>query len=97
MKIELNPERMTIAELTDCITELTAQREHLIEDARHNTMTELNLMAMSVFERAQDFREDYELYLDVTVSRGRNYRIPLDARAIRQWQIVAERRKEGED
>ena len=87
MKIELNPERMTMSELNDCIAELIAQRDRILEENRKAIEQEVNLNFMDAWAKAQDYAKHYEMELNVTLTRGRSYRIPLDAKAIKEWCI----------
>lgn len=85
------------ATLEKVIAMATQERDRRKEERRHEVTNELNLMGMHLFNRVQDFREDYELYLDVTLTRGRIYHIPLDERAIKSWEITVTPRQQSED
>jgi len=69
-----------------------AQAEQMkrIEDKRLSIENELNLKAMEVASLAQHDRDDYMVTLRVELTKGRTYRIPLDARAIKTWGIEVE-------
>lgn len=95
MKIELNPERMTVNELNDCIAELMAQRDRVLEENRKEIEQEVNLNFMEAWAKAQEYVEHYTMELNVTLMRGRSYRIPLDARAIKEWCINVETRADN--
>lgn len=86
MKIELNPNKMTVEELNDVIKELTAQRERILENKRQAIATQLNLQLVDIFESIYDDTYDYCLY--IKLKSGRHYRIPLDSQKLEECTIL---------
>lgn len=82
--------------LEEVIAMATQELDKRKEKQRYAVAEELNLMGVDLFSHAQDFYEDYELYLSVILVNGRCFHIPLDARAIKSWEITVDPRK-GED
>ena len=95
MKIELNPNKMTISELTDCIKELSAQRIRLVEEKRQQVELALNVEMAKFLNDVND--SNHFCYLNILVKSGRKYRIPLNMYAIKEWQIGVEAQDEWED
>jgi len=91
MKIELNPNRMTIAELNDCIAELTAQRDHLIEQECDAISEQCHDAVIEMLGKIWEFTDcgkvpwGVELYVKPT--HGREHRIKLDMASIQEWHI----------
>lgn len=86
MKIELNPSHMSIKELTDCIAELSAQRERLIEERREEVegcCYEIFLDALvHILDAAGD---DHDITLILKGNHTRAYDIPLTD--LEHWDI----------
>lgn len=95
MKLELNPSKMTVEELTDAINELAAQRERIIEEKRQSVETALTLEMVAFLRDVNE--SDYECYLEVKVKSGRHYKVPLNIRALESWQMVVLPRTKEED
>lgn len=91
MKIELNPNRMTIAELNDCIAELTAQRDRLQEIDRLNVDEQCHDAVIDMMGKLWDFtdREEnpWEVTLCIKTSHGREHRIKMDMDSIEEWHV----------
>lgn len=95
MKIELNPGRMTIDELTCCIAELTAQRDRIMEQESkviseqcHDAVIEM-LGKIWEFTDARAVPWSVELYIKPT--HGREHRIKLDMASIQEWHVEVTR------
>ena len=86
MKIELNPNKMTVEELNDTIKELTAQRDRILENKRQAIAMQLNLQLNDVFESIYDDTYNYCLY--IRLKNGRRYRIPLDSQQLEECTIL---------
>ena len=97
MKIELNPERMTVSELNDCIAELMAQRDRVLEENRKAIEQEVNMDFMEMWAKAQDYAKHYDMKLNITTTRGRSYHISLDAKTIKEWCISVEARAANDE
>lgn len=95
MKLELNPNKMTISELTDCIKELSAQRARLVEEKRQQVELALNVEMTKFLNDVND--SNHICYLNIRVKNGRKYRMPLNMYAIKEWQIEVEAQDELED
>lgn len=79
--------------LEKVIAMATQELDKRKDEPRHAVAEELNLMGLHLFNRAQNFREDYELYLNVILVNGRYFHIPFDERAIKSWEITVDPRK----
>ena len=89
---------MSDESLTNIIETATAKMEERREAKRKTFEMEINGLATEVASAANICRDDFECYLRVGTIRGREYRIPLDARAIAHWGIdVNYRESKGED
>lgn len=86
MKLELNPSKMTVEELTDAINELAAQRERILEEKRQDVELQLNLQMVEVLKNVGCCA--YDCYLEVKVKSGRHYKVPLNPKALDSWQVV---------
>lgn len=91
MKVELNPNRMTIAELNDCIAELIAQRDRLQEIDRLNVDEQCRVAVLDLLGKLWDFTDRNENPWDVTLciktNRGREHRIKMDMDSIEEWHV----------
>lgn len=96
MKIELNSEKMTVAELSDAINELSTQRARIIKKERDALEIALNI-AMVAFLTSVNNNSAYTCDLSVTLQSGRHYRVPLNMKAIKNWQVVVQPKKEKEE
>ena len=95
MKLELNPSKMTVAELTDCIKELSVQRERLIEEERQQVEFALNVEMAKVLSDVNN--SNHICYLRIQFKNGRKHRVPLNLNAFKEWQIEVEAQSEWED
>lgn len=95
MKLELNPNKMTISELTDCIKELSAQRIRLVEEKRQQVELALNVEMVKFLNDVNE--SNHICYLNIRVKSGRKYRVPLNMYAIKEWQIEVEAQNEWEN
>lgn len=86
MKLELNPNNMTVEELTDAINELVAQRERILEKNRQVVEACLHLEMLDVIKHVDAC--GYDCYLEVKVKSGRHYKLPLNLKALESWQVV---------
>lgn len=86
MKLELNPSKMTVEELTDAINELAAQRERILEEKRQGVEMLLNLQMIDVFKNVEAC--EYDCYLEAKVKSGRRYKVPLNVGALESWQVL---------
>ena len=86
MKLELNPSKMTVEELTDAINELTSQRERILETNRQVVEKCLHLQMLDVIKHVDAC--GYDCYLEVKVKSGRHYKVPLNPKALDSWQVV---------
>ena len=94
MKLELNPNKMTVEELNDAINELTTQRERILEEKRQEVELQLNVQMVDVLKNVGCC--GYDCYLEVKVKSGRHYKVPLNPKACDSWQVlVLPRSKEG--
>ena len=95
MKIELNPSRMTVAELTDCIAELTAQRDRLIEQESETICEQCHDAVIEMLGKVWEFTDCGKVPWGVTLyikpSNGREHRIKLDMASIQEWHIEVTR------
>lgn len=91
MKIELNPNRMTVAELNDCIAELTAQRDRLLEEECEAISGRCHDAVIEMLGKVWEFTDcgripwGVELYIKPT--NGREHHIKLDMSSIQEWHI----------
>lgn len=97
MKIELNPEHMTVSELNDCIEELMAQRDRVLEENRRTTEQEINMNFMDAWIKTQEYTKYYDIELNVTNMYGLSYHLPLDTKAIKEWYINVKARHAAND
>ena len=96
MKIELNPSKMTIAELTDCIAELTAQRERLLEEVREAAEINCHNAFISALDKIWDYTESghFNVTLKIETINGRRHSIPLNMEQIGEWHLEVEQKME---
>ncbi len=91
MKIELNPSRMSIEELNDAIVELSAHRDRLMEEQRH----EVEKFCGDTFGEALALiginTREYDITLNIQPRGRREYRIPLHIPLA--WSIEVTERK----
>lgn len=91
MKIELNPNRMTVSELNDCIAELIAQRDRLQEIDRQNICDQCHDAVINMMGTLWEFTECSENPWDVTLyikpTHGREHRIKMDMASIEEWHV----------
>lgn len=91
MKIELNPNRMTIAELNDCIAELTAQRDRLQEIDRQNVCEQCHDAVIDMMGKLWEFTDrnenPWEVTLFIRTSNNRTHRIKMDMDSIEEWHV----------
>ena len=91
MKIELNPSRMTVAELNDCIAELIAQRDRIMEQKRETISEQCHDAVIEMLGKIWGFTDcgkvpwGVELYIKPT--HGREHHIKLDMSSIQEWHI----------
>ena len=84
--------------LASIIETATTKMKERREAKRKTFEMEINGLATEVASAVNICRDDFECYLRVKTVRGREYRIPLDARAIASWGIEVNYRKDkGED
>lgn len=95
MKIELNPNRMTIPELTDCINELIAQRDRLLEEEREAAEVHCHNAFISAFGKIWDYTEtgNFNVALEIKTVNGRRHHIPLNMEQIEEWHLEVTRTK----
>ena len=86
MKLELNPSKMTVEELTDAINELSTQRARIIEEQRQSVEMAINLQMLEVLHNVDEC--GYSCTLNVKTKGNRRYRVPLNMQAIDSWQVV---------
>ena len=96
MKIELNPSRMTIAELTDCIAELSAQRDRLLERERNVIEGECYDAFIEALATVWNYTEEgkYDISLHIKSNPGREHRIRLNMENIESWHIEVSKKVE---
>ena len=91
MKIELNPNRMTIAELNDCIAELTAQRDRLQEIDRQNVCEQCHDAVIDMMGKLCEFTDrnenPWEVTLFIRTNNNRTHRIKMDMESIEEWHV----------
>ena len=89
MKIELNPSRMTISELNDCITKLTAQRDRFLEGARMSAEIDCHDAVIEMFGSVWEHTESgpFDVKLKIKTTHGREYRIPLNQDNVEYWEL----------
>lgn len=92
MKIEINPSRMSLEELNDAIMELSAHRDRLMEEQRH----EIEKFCCDAFGEALALigvnTREYDITLNIQPRGRREYRIPLHIPLT--WNIEVERKSE---
>lgn len=89
---------MSDESLASIIKTATTKMEERREAKRKTFEMEINGLATEVASAANICRDDFECYLRVKTIRGRMHLIPLDARAIAEWGIDVNYRKDkGED
>lgn len=95
MKIELNPSRMTVTELNDCIAELTAQRDRIIEQVRETISDQCHDAVIEMLGKVWEFTDcgevPWNVELHIKPSNGREHRIKLDMSSIQEWHIEVTR------
>ena len=95
MKIELNPSRMTVAELNDCIAELTAQRDRIMEEERETISEQCHNAVIEMLGKIWEFTDcgkvPWGVALCVKPSDGRKFRIKLDMASIQEWHVEVTR------
>lgn len=97
MKIELNPSRMTVAELNDCITELTAQRDRIMEEGRSKVEHKLHDAVIEMMGTIWDYTDDrgpFDVVLTIKPTHGREHRIHMDMASIEEWGLEVSYRPE---
>jgi hypothetical protein len=96
MKIEVNPSKMTIDELSDCIAELTAQRERLLKQECEIAGDRCHDAFYAALRQAWDYTESglFDITLDFKTVNGRRHHIPLNMEQIEFWNIEVERKME---
>lgn len=89
MKIELNPSRMTIAELNDCIAELSAQRDRLLDEEKQAIEIQCRNAFLAAFGQVWDYTETghYNIFLNIKSVNGRRHIIPLNMEKIEEWDL----------
>lgn len=94
MKIEVNPSKMTIAELTDCIAELTAQRDRLLEKEREIAEDRCHDAFIGALGQVWDYTEsgNFNVTLEIKTTNGRRHHIPLNMEQVEEWHIEVERK-----
>lgn len=95
MKLELNPNKMTVEELTDAINELSAQRARIVEEKRQSVETALTLEMVAFLRDVNE--SNYECQLVVRTKGNRQYRVPLNIEAIGCWSLSVQPKKEKEE
>ena len=96
MKIELNPSRMTVAELTDCIAELSAQRDRLLEEGRCVAEAECHDAFIEALGTVWGYTEEgkYDVFLHIKSNPGRTHVIKLNMENIECWHIEVSKKVE---
>lgn len=96
MKIEINPNRMSLSELSDCIAELSAQRDRLLEEERETAEAECHDAFITALGQAWYYTEtgNFDITLSIKVASGRRHRIPLNMEQIEEWHIEVNRKME---
>lgn len=97
MKIELNPNRMTVPELTDCINELIAQRDRLLEEERQFAEEQCHDAMIQALGQVWEYTEtgNFDATLYIQNTSGRTHRIPLNMRAVAEWHIDITRKPQS--
>lgn len=96
MKIEINPNRMSLSELSDCIAELSAQRDRLLEEEREIAEAECHDAFITALGQAWNYTEtgNFDITLSIKVASDRRHRIPLNMEQIEEWHIEVNRKME---
>lgn len=96
MKIEVNPSKMTLDELTDCIAELTAQRERILEEEREDAEIHCHNAFISALGKVWDYTESghFDVTLEIKTVNGRRHHIPLNMEQMEYWNIEVKRKME---
>ena len=96
MKIEVNPSKMTIDELNDCIAELTTQRDRLLEQEREIAGDRCHDAFFSALRQAWDYTESghFDVTMEIKTVNGRRHHIPLNMEQLEYWNIEVERKME---
>ena len=95
MKIELNPSRMTVAELTDCIAELSEQRDRLLEEEREAVLIRCHDAFISALGEVWDCAEGkYDIFLHIKSNPGRLHVIKLNMENIESWHLEVSKKVE---
>lgn len=91
MKIELNPNSMTISELNDCIAEFTAERDRLQELEQKKILEQCNDavidMMGTIFKFTERDENPWEVILSIKTASGRTHCIKMDMTNIKDWNI----------
>ena len=89
MKVELNPSRMTIDELTDCIAELSAQRDRLLKEEQEAAEIHCHNAFVSALGKVWDYTEsgNFDVSLNIKTVNGRLHHIPLNMDRIEYWEL----------
>ena len=91
MKVELNPTRMTVAELNDCIAELTAQRDRIMEQEREVINEQCHDAVIEMLGKVWEFTDcgkvPWGVKLYIKPTNGREHHIKLDMSSIQEWHI----------
>ena len=91
MKIELNPNSMTISELNDCIAEFTAERDRLQELERKKILEQCHDAVIDMMGTIWKFTErdenPWEVILSIKAANGRAHHIKMDMASIEEWNI----------
>ena len=91
MKIELNPNRMTVAELNDCIAELTAHRDRLLEEECEAISGRCHDAVIEMLGKVWEFTDcgkiPWGVELHIKPTNGREHHIKLDMSSIQEWHI----------
>ena len=92
MKIELNPNSMTISELNDCIAEFTAERDRLQELERKKILEQCHDAVIDMMGTIWKFTErdenPWEVILSIkAAASGRTHCLKMNMASIEEWNI----------